>query len=51
MCPDHSTAVPTEEPQLTWALEGDGRASPKVVERRDLEFKCVTDKSRAARVK
>jgi Protein of unknown function (DUF1264) len=42
--PDPATAIPTGEPMLIWSLIGDGQADPKVVARRDAEFKCDSAK-------
>ncbi len=49
--PDPSTAIPTGEPLLIWSLMADGQADPKVVARRDKDFKVDTDKISAARIK
>ncbi|HVL14232.1 MAG TPA: DUF1264 domain-containing protein [Gemmata sp.] len=49
--PDPATAVPVGEPLLIWSLMGDGQADPKVVAKRDAEFKVDTNKIREARIK
>lgn len=49
--PDPSNPLPTGEPMLIWSLMGDGQADPKVVAKRDAEFKCETEKIAEDRAK
>jgi hypothetical protein len=49
--PDPSNPVPAGEPMLIWSLMGDGQADPKLVAKRDADFKVDCAKVREARTK
>ena len=49
--PDPSSAVPTGEPMLIWSIMGDGQVDPKVLAKRDADYRVDSAKSREARGK